>query len=71
MIGEYAERTAVITGAGSGLGAAMAALFARAGARVALLDIDGARAEEQAAVLRAEGADAFALSVDVADRAVA
>lgn len=69
MSGEYAGRTAVITGAGSGLGAAMATLFARAGARVALLDIDGARAEEQAQALRAEGADAFAMAADVADKA--
>jgi len=59
----------VVTGAGSGLGAAMAARFAAAGARVALLDIDGDRAEEQAAALRATGTDAFAMRVDVADRA--
>jgi NAD(P)-dependent dehydrogenase (short-subunit alcohol dehydrogenase family) len=66
---DYSGRTAVITGAGSGLGAAMAARFAGAGASVALLDIDGARAEEQAQVLRAQGTDALALAVDVADRA--
>jgi len=68
-MGEYAGRTAVVTGAGSGLGAAMAALFAGEGARVALLDIDGTRAEEQAATLRSAGTDAFALAVDVADAA--
>ena len=68
-MGEYAGRTAVITGAGSGLGAAMAELFAEAGAKVALLDIDGERAEAQAQALRAGGADAFAQAVDVADKA--
>jgi len=68
-MGEYAGRTAVITGAGSGLGAAMAELFANAGAKVALLDIDGERAEAQAQALRAGGADAFAQRVDVADKA--
>lgn len=66
---EYAGRSVVITGAGSGLGAAMADLFARAGARVALLDIDGARAEAKAAQLREGGTDALALRVDVADKA--
>lgn len=68
-MGEYTGKSAVVTGAGSGLGAAMAALFAGAGARVALLDIDGDRAEAQAAELRARGAEAFAMRVDVADRA--
>ena len=68
-MGEYAGRTVVVTGAGSGLGAAMATLFAAEGARVALLDIDGARAEEQAAALRDRGHDALALAVDVADAA--
>jgi len=68
-MGEYTGKSAVVTGAGSGLGAAMAALFAGAGARVALLDIDDDRAEVQAAELRARGAEAFAMRVDVADRA--
>lgn len=68
-MGEYAGRSVVITGAGSGLGAAMADLFARAGAQVALLDIDGARAEAKAAQLREGGTDALGLRVDVADKA--
>ena len=39
---KFQGKTAVITGGGSGLGAAMADLFAGAGARVVLLDIDAA-----------------------------
>lgn len=68
-MGEYSGRTAVVTGAGSGLGGAMADLFAGAGAKVALLDIDGERAEAKAAELRARGTEAFAIKVDVADPA--
>jgi NAD(P)-dependent dehydrogenase (short-subunit alcohol dehydrogenase family) len=66
---EYGRRAAVVTGAGSGLGAAMADVFAAAGANVVLLDIDGERAEAKAAELRERGTDAFAMRVDVADQA--
>jgi NAD(P)-dependent dehydrogenase (short-subunit alcohol dehydrogenase family) len=68
-MGEYTGKTAVVTGAGSGLGAAMASLFAGQGARVALLDIDGDRAEAKAAELRDAGAECFACKVDVAEKA--
>lgn len=60
---------AVITGAGSGLGASMAKRFADVGMAVVALDIDGARAEETAAALRAGGGQALGLQVDVASRA--
>lgn len=70
MMTDYTNSSVVITGAGSGLGAAMARLFAGQGARVALLDIDGARAAaEAAALLDGGGADAFGMEVDVADHA--
>jgi short-subunit dehydrogenase len=64
---EYAGRTVVVTGAGSGLGAAMADVFAGAGAALALLDIDAARVEAKAADLRDGGAEAVAIPADVAD----
>lgn len=57
---------AIITGGGSGLGAATAEALAQAGARVALLDIDAARAETIAARL---GGSAH--HCDVADAASA
>jgi NAD(P)-dependent dehydrogenase (short-subunit alcohol dehydrogenase family) len=66
---EYSGRTAVVTGAGSGLGAAMADLFAGEGANAALLDIDGERAEAKAAELRGRGTQAISAKVDVADSA--
>jgi NAD(P)-dependent dehydrogenase (short-subunit alcohol dehydrogenase family) len=65
---ELAGRVAVITGAGSGLGAAIAAALAGAGMRVAALDIDGTAAEATAARVRAAGGDAIARRVDVASR---
>lgn len=68
-MGEYSGRTVVVTGGGSGLGAAMADLFADAGANVALLDIDGDRAEAKAQQLRDRGTGAIAMRVDVADKA--
>ena len=64
----YAGKAVVITGGGSGLGAAMGEAFAAEGARLALLDIDGARAEAVAADMGARGIQAFGLRVDVADR---
>lgn len=55
---------AIVTGGGSGLGAATAAALAEAGARVAVLDINREAAQAVAAAI---GGDALALSCDVAD----
>jgi 3-hydroxyacyl-CoA dehydrogenase/3-hydroxy-2-methylbutyryl-CoA dehydrogenase len=60
-----AERVAVVTGAGSGLGRATAELLAGSGASVALVDADKSRIEEVAASLPAERV--FALAFDVTD----
>lgn len=59
--------TAVVTGAGSGLGAAMVDRFASAGMRIVALDIDGERADETARKVREGGGDAVSLRVDVVD----
>ena len=58
-------KVAVITGAGSGLGSAMADVFAGAGMAVAAFDIDGDRAAETAARV---GNGSVSARVDVADR---
>ncbi len=65
---ELAGRVAVITGAGSGLGAAMADALGAVGMRIAALDIDGAAAQATAARLVEHGAEAIACAVDVASR---
>jgi NAD(P)-dependent dehydrogenase (short-subunit alcohol dehydrogenase family) len=49
------QRRVLITGAGSGLGQALAMRYARAGARVACVDIDAARAELTRAALPGSG----------------
>lgn len=58
----------VITGAGSGLGAAMAARFAEQGMAIVALDIDGERAEQTAQGVRDRGGQAISMRVDVASR---
>ncbi len=60
-------RVAVITGAASGIGAAMAQAFSSRGARLVLADIDEPALLEAAAELRAAGAEAEAIPTDVTD----
>ena len=57
----------VITGAGSGIGAATARRYAGLNASVACVDIDGERAEQTAGDCRERGAEAHAFTCDVAD----
>ncbi len=66
---DIAGSVAVVTGAGQGNGRAIALGLAGAGARVALCDVNGKMAGETAAVIRAEGGEALAQTVDVADLA--
>jgi NAD(P)-dependent dehydrogenase (short-subunit alcohol dehydrogenase family) len=62
-----------ITGAGQGIGRGLAQAFAARGARLVVSDINGEAAEATAAGLRAGGASAVALRVDIrsADEAAA
>jgi NAD(P)-dependent dehydrogenase (short-subunit alcohol dehydrogenase family) len=63
---ELAGKIAVITGAGSGLGAAMARAFARTGMAVAALDLDEPSAQQTATALADEfSVPTTALRVDV------
>ncbi len=59
---------AIVTGAASGMGRATAQLFADEGARVAILDINGAGLEAVAGELRSVGAEVLALAVDLSSR---
>jgi len=60
-------RVAIVTGAASGIGLAIARAFVSEGARVVMTDLDGAAVEARAAELRERGGDVRWLAVDVRD----
>ena len=62
-------KTALVTGAGSGLGRATALKLAAAGARVAIVDINPDALAETAGLLAATGATALTIPADLADPA--
>lgn len=64
-----AGKRAFISGAGGGIGAAAAAVFAGEGARVVAADLKAAAAEETARKIAAAGGEAVAVSGDVAEPA--
>ena len=66
MAGRLRDKVALVTGAGSGIGAATVTLFAAEGAAVALADLRLDAVEERAATLAAGGNTAVALAGDVA-----
>ena len=58
-------KVAVVTGAGQGIGRAIAVRLAREGADVAVVDLNGATAEDAAREVRKMGRRAFALALDL------
>lgn len=64
----FRDRVAVITGAGSGIGRALAIELGAAGCKLALSDINEAAVKQVAKELKAAGRDVIADRLDVADR---
>lgn len=63
------DRVAVVTGAGQGIGRAVAEAYADEGAKVAVIDIDEAAAQEVARTIEKNGGTAIGLGCDVSKRA--
>ena len=68
MSGRFEGWTALVTGAGRGIGAATAIRFAADGAKVVISDLDIEPAEAVAAQIRSQGRQAVAVACDVTDR---
>src|SRR5215475_1681809 len=67
MTGTLTGKTAIVTGAGRGLGYGIATELAKAGAQIAVLEIDEQSAQAAADDFRALGVEARAYAVDVSD----
>lgn len=65
---DFNQSVAVITGAATGIGRALAARLADDGARLCLADINKAQLEVEAHGLRSRGGEVVTFTVDVADR---
>ena len=66
---QFASKSVIVTGAGSGIGRAAAKRFAAEGAKVCVADLDGESAQRVAKDIVAKGGEAFACRVDVAEEA--
>jgi len=64
-----ADRVAIVTGAGNGIGRAIALAMVRAGARVVAADVDGGAAKATADAAAGLGGKSLALDTDVGDLA--
>lgn len=69
MAGRLADKIALITGGGSGIGRACARRFVQEGAKVCVVDLDGRAATETAHLADADGKAAIAMTANTTDEA--
>ena len=60
-----ADKVAIITGGGSGIGKVSSYLFAKEGAKIAVADIDAVGGEETVATIQADGGEAIFIHTDI------
>jgi NAD(P)-dependent dehydrogenase (short-subunit alcohol dehydrogenase family) len=69
LVTKFANKSALIIGAGQNIGRRIAQEWAKRGARVAVADVGLSGAKETAEIIRESGGEAIALQCDVADEA--
>ncbi len=65
MVDRLRNKVCIVTGAGNGIGAAVADCFGNEGARVVLADLDAAAGAAKAAALQQRGVEALAIATDI------